>query len=43
MDRACGKMRPKKQSQASLEHDQDALWQCEEDRITRHHFRETSV
>ena len=43
MDRASGKMRPKKQSQASLEHEQDALWQCEEDRITGHHLRETSV
>ena len=43
MVRASGKMRPKKRSQASLEHDQDALWQCEEDLITGHHLQETSV
>ena len=43
MDRASGNMRPEKRSQASLEHDQDALWQCEEDQITGHHLRETSV
>ena len=41
--RASGKMRPKKRGQASLEHDQDALWQCEEDRITGHHLREASI
>ena len=43
MDRASGKMRPKMRSQASLEHDQDALWQCEEGRITGHHLLETSI
>ena len=43
MDRASGKMRSKNRGQASLEHNQDALWQCEEDRITGHRLREASV